>query len=409
MPKSFSVNLLQPLSWFSIIFAASLFVPNTTSLGVLGVLLWVPVLMKLSARELPPLEVIHEPEVKILGLLLLYALVSLLWSPWDPQLIMKELVRVVISAGMLLLFLYTAEESEGHLERAENVLLFSAVAAGVILLLEPFTYLVTSGLPGDAHTYRDLIVRPGIFYHFGPTSWFFGLALILVMGKVISTRGRLRASWMAAGIIFALVLLLCQSRATYLGIGVAALFLIWKLEVRDKLVLLSAVLGFGLFTIFASFLLAVPLFDVLTQTLLGREQIWGQGVELIKESQFFGYGFGASSILEPVAAFGGTPMHLHNAYLSVLYYGGLTGLFIFASLIIASLVNNIGVARNYFWCAALIMGLVIFYRDGNHVLTYPSSELYILLLPILVMTANRVRARSAESESVDAYSAPQRP
>ena len=123
--------------------------------------------------------------------------------------------------------------------------------------------------------------------------------------------------------------------------------------------------------------------------MFARFEIFDNAWNAIVEKPFFGHGFGASShniIREKFIIY-----HYHNMYLSVFFYGGLVGIILFLLMIILFLVRNFRCSSKG-WYSVVVMALVAFVVDGNHFITYPSAELYVFLLPIMVSIAIKVQS-----------------
>lgn len=397
----------EPRHWLTVVFVLSLFSPNTFLLTLLGLSLWVPVIFNVFTKRIFPVDYLSQSEVKLLLALMFYAFVSLLWSPYDAVLTSKEISRIFVSAAMVCVFLYSDDAKKLVYFGIENVMVLAGALAVISLLFVPLYYVLSEGLPDEPNVYRALIVREGILYHYETVAWFSGLVFLLMSSKFINLailkRGKRFDNFLVLAFPFLLiallfVLTLCQSGATFLGVGVGLFYLFLMGNSKKKILTTIIFITTVLVVVLYGWALKIPIERTMLNAVdIDRTLVWRQGLSMISEAQLFGHGFGASSVLSSLSSSTNVPMHFHNVYLAILYYGGISGLIIFLLLILSVIGSNFGVRRRAGWFAVFLMALSIFFFDGNHVITYLSSELYIFLLPILMLVNQKLVESNANA------------
>lgn len=391
------VSEKQPMYVLVVLVALSFWVSSILSLAIIGLFYWLlPAVRCLYGPQYRKnINIfLNEPEAVILASMLAYAFVSLVWSDWNtPRLIAEEAVRLLISCGV---FVFFAVFWKNLSKYSENfTFLFVAVLfLRVCILLVSF---FEKSFANDEIQMVWWITQPmladdGIFYHHSQIAYICVIGLLLSATSFIQTRSMFMVVMAMA---FIAVLAIAQSRASYLSIVVASIYLVVRFG-RAVIPRSITLVSVGLIILVAVLVYynASILDWLLHRSDSGRFGIWSFGFSLISENFLIGHGFGSDSAFSWNGQ--GEAMHLHSMYFSTLYYGGLFALLLFLFLISMALHNNYRINDNAKWSAVLIAGLVIFIFDGDHFLTYPSGEFYLFLFPLLIMTANKVSKRKVE-------------
>lgn len=192
------------------------------------------------------------------------------------------------------------------------------------------------------------IISLGIIAKLRPSKKATALAVGYLIALIISTVivDAVTSTMLCAALLVAFVL---SNRCSINGrIKAATTAVIWLLNV-----------GISVFRIHY---LAAPVFSLVNRnaSLSGRTEIWDRALDLIGDSLLFGYGIPVKEVAE--SSFGAFST-AHNMLLTITYYGGLIGLFLylacFASAIRAIDAENPAGSFVFFSIAGLmIMGLV---------------------------------------------------
>lgn len=385
--------LTSPTTLFMTVVFISLYVPNTLYLAIIGLAFWPTALYLLWNKYPLQKDFFKQPEIICLMIFCGYCLISLLWSPWDqPVLLLKEIVRVCIVLGLIFLFGFIA---------ADRRLLELDIWWIVILSVSACYLLPNISSIEDLNHFKKiqkLIVEPGLFYHHSPLAWMFGLAILLSVFRIASATKYHKIPFIISSLLALSIMVCAQSRGAYLGL-VAGLC-IFAIAKRGKAGLyFLSLLAIIVLAFFSTYLLVdIPIVDsLINRGGAGRRLIYSNAWIAITDAPWFGHGFGASSA--NTLPNGYLAIHFHSLYLSVVFYGGLTGLLMMLATIGYSLAINFKSANSQGWYSVFIMALVIFLFDGNHFVTYPSGELYILIVPILIMAASRILERLESSST----------
>lgn len=369
--------------------AASFVVTNTTHLAVVG-LLYIPVALyfywpfRVSLNR----DWSKYPEVICLVLLMLYALISISWSPMgDKVLVFKELVRVFITLGFVLFLV--SPSMIGHDEKVRWGIVIGLSFYGLTLIARPLYVIFTDLNQGTYYWDVQLgILRAGILYHQATAAWIYGIVWFLSL-SLISTHSIVGKCLACFGVLIStIVVVFAHSRGAYIGVIVGVVFYFFSGPKRNILYLLAVLI----FISTALFIL-YTLFDIeaidklIDRADSGRLAIWKQVFMRVLESPIFGHGFSAPSITHEQ---GFVAMHFHSVYIAMLYYGGIVALTLFLAVIALTYYQNYLVVVNRAWLAIVTMAITVFLVDGNHIMTYPSAELYMFIFPVMMMAANRM-------------------
>lgn len=385
-----------PISFWVFIFFLSLCAKNTFHLAVIGGLFFIGSAISLYIHKIIYLGkfdfkyILSFWDFRLLILFIVYVSLSLIWSPWDDQIaIRKEIGRIFLSVGFISYFVSVAYSKLNVDVVIKCSILYTMIGFGLLLIYEPIYLIFTNLHQGTYWTIQNAILKPGVLYHQATVGWMYGLTLFVSLSLVKKPNTILRRTAMLGCFVSILIIIFSHSRGTYLGV-LSGLFYFLTMRNRSGIpyYVLALVLGVLLFS-GIYFFADIEMIDRLVQRHdSGRLLVWENAVYLFLENPMFGEGFGSTSIHDNGDF---VAMHYHSLYLGMLVYGGIVGLALFLVLIASVVRLNYGIEENRSWYSVLIMSLVVFLFDVNHVLTYPSAELYIFLLPVLTMLLNRLR------------------
>jgi O-antigen ligase len=153
----------------------------------------------------------------------------------------------------------------------------------------------------------------------------FALVLIIISGvRLISKKNVWRYTWAVPLIVSTYTLMQTQSRTALLGLGVAAVLLVYIMGLRWQFLFLGPAAAFVLWR--AGFQRRAHGSLEQLVNLTGRQLTWQQAVVEIKKSPFLGWGFHADRILLD-------SQHIHNSYLHAMMHGGIVGVVFFAAAV----------------------------------------------------------------------------
>lgn len=374
---------------FVFIFISSLVAQSTIQQAAVGLLAWLVVVLVATRKAELSIEYFKQPEIVLIGLYVGYSLLSLSWTAnVDFDSILKQVVRSLDVIGFMLLFSALArEETQIRLDR---VVVIALVLGGVVLIIEPVMLYISSDIPVGWWKMQQTITMPGIFYHHAPVGWLYGLAVVLLVKSLVDDHSRLTRNLVifAALVLCLSIIYFTAARSAYVGVFAALALMLLQHRVNLRILLAGASLVFGAFLWIYLFLDWPLIESLIVRGDSGRSSIWTRALSEIAERPLFGHGFGAEASIQ--WGQDQTAMHMHSMYLNTLFYGGIVGFCLLAALVAMVLRLNWRRRSLDGWYYVVLMSLVIFVFDGDHVITYPSAEFYIFLLPIFAMAASRV-------------------
>ena len=384
----------NPFFVFCGLLALSYIVPSTTTLTLIGISFGFLAVYACVLKFTINMLFMKQPEVFFLLALCVYSLLSLLWSPWNELVfLLKELTRIAIVVGIMFLFLFLTTDIKT--QKIDLFIIFMLAIYGILFLLNSSNILFdVIAAQSDPTKLRFLVIRPGLFYNPIPVGWMFAMGLLLSMHRIFVFERKIKLLMIFVCFIFLSMLIIAQSRGAFVGL-MAGVFVLSVLRTG----LLGRYLFLATLSIIFLFLITYFFTDYhLIKHLVSRGDsarfdIFNNALEAISQHPIFGHGFGASSVNMWK---GKTFYHYHNIYLSTLFYGGIIGLLLFFCFIISFLVKSFKIKEAHGWYSVVVMALTAFLFDGNHFITYPSAELYILVLPVLLSVA--IRLQTTESK-----------
>ncbi len=248
-----------------------------------------------------------------------------------------------------------------------------------ILDIGMVTYLITLII-----YYLKLEEKPRSYAFIFTNPNYLGILSILMIGICILAYSLTRSRrYLVYPVAFIWLAKLSRSRTAILALGAAVLiYLLWKLIIKHKGIyytFFGLMIG-GIITVTMFYPLTNTLssFDTINQEIIektgkglfsGREKLWIDSIELIKEKPFKGYGMGAT--LEDL---NGGALSTHNVYLQLLLQGGIPLLLLFAALILwiwrkLYSIKNTKIAQVGAGClvSALVLGTFELYLLGQSI------------------------------------------
>jgi O-antigen ligase len=268
-----------------------------------------------------------------LGLLLLFAIIGLVSSVvfsrvpsegiyWGANYLSIVLVLLVVVSG------------ECALPDVKRLLVFNWIVASVLtaalLGALPFLGGFASGR-GEAHVYTESAVRQtynggGIVLGMAMTrntgfARYAAIAALAAMARLRSGRRLKRIVWAAVFLISFYSLVLSNGRTEIAAFIISAFLILYADKSRRVAYLIA---GFGVALLLGLRGFYSAFFDYFTRTghldmtMTGRTVTWQQGLRLLKNSPWIGWGFQADRIFL-------SGQHMHNAFIAALVQSGVIG------------------------------------------------------------------------------------
>lgn len=286
----------------------------------------------------PAARTVHAAHYWFAGLVLVMAVgISVTQDP-------TTTVKIVIQwAAYLAMSMLVASASLKQLHRIAGCLAFSGAVLGVIAAVTSKPQEVISG--GQAATNR---AQAG-FEHPAVLAFFLVLALAPGLAFAFKSRPSLRGPLLIGAGMTIAGILLSLTRSAILGAAASlAIMLWWRPFRRLALVLLTAILLFGIFNLQA--IQRSPEVRVIGQRLQSvtdttatqdneRVLIWSKTPAIIADHPFIGIGAGDFVNVSPsygIVDAGGLPfIHAHDVLLTIAAESGLIGLALFVAFLIS--------------------------------------------------------------------------
>jgi len=347
-------NLLVVVSDFSVFQSEGL---NAAGLLSLGVIALTPFTLRLArGRSLlwPPL--------------IAYAALTA-WS-CASVLVADDKLVAVAQTSRLLSILAFACIVQAALERVRGEFVWRAVALSSILPVAVGFFQATSGL-GNTDATVGLVRIQGTFSHPNTFGHYLVIASLATAGVAMSTANK-RLFWLVLLGLQGAALVLTYSRGAWLALVVAGFLAVislgrrywpWILPLLAGAIVVAALNWSAIEDRFASLLID----DSAVNTLLGRELIWQERIDLLVDQGPVGLGIGSSNVIADRVAM--LPMAAHNDHLRVLFELGVVGfivwicffalIFLLSARLIGSEmldVSRVGVAISVGVAAAYVAG-----------------------------------------------------
>lgn len=256
------------------------------------------------------------------GLFFYYGLIGLLVSFLSPDMWISLFWAGLFMAPILLTWIIISKEDSLRILR--KLMVINYIVAGFIAF-SLIPQAMSRGLGGSQSAFYDLPFGLGFVTKNGVGRFVLILVLISFI-RVVFIPTLQRFLWLIPLAPALYILLQTQSRTSLLGFVVAAVFVVFILDLRWE---------FGLIGPAVAYLVYLAGYKWRAQghvsqmfSLTGREMTWADAMARIMESPFFGWGFHADRILLD-------SQHIHNSYIHAMLHSGIIGTLVFIAALIS--------------------------------------------------------------------------
>lgn len=319
----------------------------------------------------------------------LYLSISTLWSTNEDQLYLTHFLKlsffilVYLYAGCLLAKKYT----NVIIHSLNTILIFGCIALSITVASYIYQY--------SANLSQRL---EGIWLLTNPlvAAQFFGILCLIASHKALeSTQQKKTLVYIIIASIAAATVLWTRSRGPSAYLLICFLFLLFtsnKITRKTSLVIVIT----AIVMLIASFVVFPELKNTLFNRSLSitrRLEIWTTLLSNAKDSLLFGTG--ASKYLSIQTA-ERIYHHAHSSWVETLYYSGVTGLIISASLILATIKAALTKPYHRLLLSWFIFGLLCLTTNGHFLISKPGWQWAILWIPLAFIYTHSLMQENAE-------------
>ncbi len=323
---------------------------------------------------------LRDPSIALSLALILWSTTTLIWG-YDPSgQNASRLLWLLDGASTLIFFiawLIAVESADGE-ARLEFALVLGGVGNAIFAMIRHFLY----------HPADDRMWGWGISGQPVLGSAIMAVLFVLTLDRILCRRGSV---WMqlAALFLFGIFMLLSGAQGPLLAAGICTLY---RLKGENWRIWLG-IFAIGLITLaFAVFLVPGWVKNTLSGAFTRGSDyhfsIWRETITEISKRPFLGYG--------PTARLPITLPQLphpfpHNLYLSLVFYSGIVGLFLFMAMLVGFVIRP--GSRRPGRIALCLVPLIVGLTDLGQMIKGPAAMWYIVWVPILFFITAKTEQR----------------
>lgn len=346
--------------------------------NVLRIAVFIPVLFALR-----PIDLAHlwgNGAARWFVLLIAWLSLTLLWdgaSEEDWKILQQGLLVLTL---MMLVFLTCRFRPDRNATVFISFILAGLLGAVLIAIAWPGTpAMLSEQFPGVD---RRLFYTRGILSISIYVGWMMAVLFIAAFFVALSARGYTALMFYLAAVVFALLMVMAQSRAAWLVMVVGFVMAVVLQQPRRLVWWLAGSVLVAVLALLLSDQLCQMLLDSLERGNSYRFAIWQNGLGQLLDSPLNALvGFGLSASTTNVSA-ATVQDHYHSIYLSTAYYGGLIALGLYAACLWQVFKNLLTKPEGKLWLCLLVPMQLAFVVDGEHFFVAPSAMMLAYLLPL---------------------------